>query len=327
MDHGRLMRIGALGLALSALACGGGDGGGAGGAPPSPDDDGGAPGVVGDAGAPSADDAAGDDSGPLGGPSQGASSTCAPGTESIYVASSALDLYRFDPKALSVTKVGRMSCKAAVEMFTMTIDRTGIAWVSVGTGFWKIRVSDAGCVGTLPTSSVIDGAAFYADPQHPGSDVLFASVGSGAGYSLARVDEATGSISPVGPLSTDDSYSLLTLTSTGDGRLYSIAYPNPWQTMGSNLVPLARRDPATAAAMSSLPVTVPEAFLRGVVFWGGAFWAFTEPTYWSSTGPNPTPSVARIDPTTGAYTVVVPDLGFIPAGAGVSTCAPVAPPQ
>jgi hypothetical protein len=70
-------------------------------------------------------------------------------------------------------------------------------------------------------------------------------------------------------------------------------------------------------------VIIDSAFVNGFVFWGGDFWLFLSP----SVSPGPEPSVGRYKTSDGSFTQVVATIGFDPAGAGVSVCAPVAPPK
>jgi hypothetical protein len=270
--------------------------------------------------------------------------SCASGTEDVYVASTTLDLYRFQPKTLMVTKVGPMNCGTPNPgIVTMSVDRSGIAWVAVyeqvsqppllKPWLWKIRISDASCADKLAMDpgnppAFLTGESFYVDPQNSTNETLFLGVdgrdfGAMDGYALGKVDTSTGKRALVGTLVGDNSASRVDLTGTGDGRLYAAIFPNPWQSQGTNAVLLSQRDPSNAASKSSTPITIDSAFVDGFVFWGGDFWFFLSPTV----NPGPKPSVARYKTSDGSYAQVVPDLGFEPAGAGVSTCAPITPPK
>ncbi len=108
------------------------------------------------------------------------------------------------------------------------------------------------------------------------------------------------------------------LTGTGDGRLYGFFTTTPVQ--------VAQIDKSTGAITSTrmLPtVETPDDWAFS--FWGGAFYLYTSPS--QSSHPERTsnvtlyrPSDDTVDP---AYMV---NVGFRIVGAGVSTCAPIAPP-
>ena len=75
---------------------------------------------------------------------------------------------------------------------------------------------------------------------------------------------------------------------------------------------------ARVAAQTSLPgVDLGNGW--AFAFWGGDFWLFTSPTGLSQ--------VDRYQPSTGTTSTVLTGIGDNIVGAGVSTCAPTAPPQ
>jgi hypothetical protein len=264
--------------------------------------------------------------------------SCAPGTDKIYVASTDLDLYRFDPVTLTTTKIGPMRCGTTpATIITMGVDRSGIAWVVVDLQsgmaflptFWKIDISNASCVGTLsmPPPGYITGETFYGN-ANPASDELLlggdgSEFGTTAGFAIGRVNTTTGNPTLVGTVVAGNSASRIDLTATGDGRLYATIFPNPWQAEGTNAIILSERNPTTAASLSTKSISITELFPEGVAFWGADFWFFLTPSLY----PGPTPAVGHYKTSDSSYTTVVPNLGFEPAGAGVSLCAPVTPPN
>ena len=104
------------------------------------------------------------------------------------------------------------------------------------------------------------------------------------------------------------------LTGTGDAQLFGFFTTNP--------ASLAVIDVGTAKASGIVPlpgVSTGQAFAFS--FWGGDFWFYTAQGLEGS-------NVTRLKTATDrSISVVKTDIGFRIVGAGVSTCAPTAPPK
>ncbi|HZO15311.1 MAG TPA: hypothetical protein VFB62_18685, partial [Polyangiaceae bacterium] len=133
---------------------------------------------------------------------------------------------------------------------------------------------------------------------------------------LATIDVATNSLAPIG-LYTQLGSSRAELTGTGDGRLFGF-FPDEVPPV------VAEIDKTNVTILSVAPQASVESMNGGFAFahWGGDFWLFY------STPTNPSGSVvAQYQPALGTTPVVKNDVPFVVVGAGVSTCAPLQPPN
>ena len=217
--------------------------------------------------------------------------------QSVYMLSWAENLYDFDPGKLTFTKIGSLSCLPSnFSAFSMAVDRQGVAWIQgwvfVGSTpqwyFHEVSTADAGCVGqlTIPGSQNFEteggGETFVTASATNTAETLYSvslsgSSGSGSTFSVSTVSTYTGVVVPVGPLNTDPS-SGMSLTGTGDGRMFAAESPVSTSDAGTNIV-FTERDKTTAAPLSTANVTIPPSYIVvGMVFWGGDFWFFLRPT-------------------------------------------------
>ena len=106
------------------------------------------------------------------------------------------------------------------------------------------------------------------------------------------------------------------LTGTGDGRLYGFFTTQP----NATLAEIDRAKGSTSNDKSLDGVNTGNAWAFS--FWGGDFWFYT------SDGVNPSRVTLLQTSASGAISVAKSDVGgFRIVGAGVSTCAPTAPPK
>ncbi len=238
-------------------------------------------------------------------------SDCDEDSKQIYVVTLENLLYRFEPVAMKLVKIGNLSCPASpgATPFSMAVDRKGIAWVNyTDGGIFHVSTKDAACtpIAYKPGQGGFKtfGMAFVAEKGKPES--LFVSDYDQKG--IGRIDTAALKLSFVG------SYGAMgpaELTGTGAARMFAL-----FSASGS----VGELDRASAKVLGKKPVP---GLAVGIAFafahWGGDFWLFT------STLPGST-TITNFDYDTGVATVK----GKAPltvVGAGVSTCAPTARPK
>jgi hypothetical protein len=319
-----------LGLLLLCSACSGGGAGGANGDPAKPDDppnDGGTVVFGGDGGTVN-----------LGTADAAASTTnCASGAGSfIYVISDENDLYTFDPtqfpSASAFSMVGRVTCDAS-GVNSMAVDRSATAWVNFNDG--KIfQVTTTAPITCTPTTFVAGQAGFssalgmgfsvdssgsndetlyVSDNGGPGGDCNASSPSAGCmGKGLGTIDPTTMTLTPLGPYTAGAAGYNAELTGTGEGDLYGFFTTTP-----GSYGPIDKTTGATTSPMS-LPTVNAASGGYAFSFWGGDFYFYTAPSDQTK--------VTHLETSSGT-TTTSPELTFTIVGAGVSTCAPTAPPK
>jgi hypothetical protein len=210
---------------------------------------------------------------------------------------------------------------------SMAIDRNLVAWLNyfdaTGTsnkgGLYKFDLNTkTGCTkaATLTGGYAQVGMGFSTDTSGGTSETLYLD-GIGGGAGLASFDMTTNAVVPIGTFSSDPNLSgqSAELTGTGDARLFGYFTTSPD-------VRVAQLDKTNANVISdnvlnNFPPPEDWAFS----FWGGDFYLYTSDGVSDS-------KVVHYAPGTGTVDLsYVADVGFVIIGAGVSTCAPVAPPK
>jgi len=252
-----------------------------------------------------------------GGNAGGASSDgCSEAAKLVYVIGEGNTLYSFQPQELAIEEIGIVSCPqngAGATPFSMAVDRSGTAWVLFNDGhIYHVDVTTAACTTTpyQPGQQGLTtfGMGFVAD--EPGSTKETLYVADYFGEGIAKIDTATYTLSPIIPFNA--LFSAAELTGTGDARLFGFFQQSP--------IVIAEVDKSTGHILSQAPqpsVNIGSGW--AFAFWGGDFWLFTSPTGLSQ--------VDRYQPSTGTTSTVLTGIGDNIVGAGVSTCAPTAPPQ
>jgi hypothetical protein len=214
------------------------------------------------------------------------------------------------------TQVGIINCSAgAATPFSMAVDREGLAYVLFSDGnMFHVSTTDASCnaTGFVPNQAFgfdLFGMGFVADGQGASDETLF--VGAYGGTGIGRIDTASLSLTVVGNY--DTVAGAAEITGTGDGHLYGF--------FQSAQEVVAEIDKTNSSIVSTYYPTVDIGDAWAFAFWGGSFWLFTNPGLAGSS------QVDRFDPLTNTTTTVVPSTGIRIVGAGVSTCAPIAPPK
>jgi hypothetical protein len=258
---------------------------------------------------------------------------CPSGTQLIYVVDSSYRLLSFSPKddAHTFTEIGKINCPAGrpwpnwdgftATPFSMSVDRQARAWVLFTSGeiFW-VNTKTAQCVESNYQKGQqgleLFGMGFAADGIGSQEETLYVYggaaglIGGGAGK-LAKLKEATMSLTPIGPLSGTNQGP--ELTGTGNAKLFGF-FPGTGAFVGEI-------DKQTGHINQKWPIKE----LRGQVtawafaHWGGRFYIFA--TTPSAFGENS--QVLRLDPQTGKVDKLLENSPYRIVGAGVSTCAPV----
>jgi hypothetical protein len=260
-----------------------------------------------------------------GGPGGGNSDGCSDEAKLVYVLSDADELYSFQPDAKLFTRIGQIACPTNMQPNSMAVDRNAVAWVNYvdSTGLtdtagslFRVSTTDASCeqapAVTLPAGWYRMGMGFSTDGANTSDETLFVTGISGGG-DLGWVDVNGGTVTPVGSFTGGFTGQNAELTGTGDGRLFGFFTSVP--------VEVGELDKSNANVINNVPlpaVEVPSAWAFS--FWGGDFYLYT-----ASIG---TTTVNRYRPSDSTVdTAYMSDIGFRIVGAGVSTCAPLAPPQ
>ncbi len=241
---------------------------------------------------------------------------CADTNKQIYVLSANdKSIHRFDPIALTFTHLGRPVCPTRTGMFSMAVDRRGIAWVEYMDGrVFKVDTTDMSCTDSGfrpdPYGFGLFGMGFAKNDGDTGSGVSAGETLWIVGATLARLDTTTLDLSIVGK----GGLGRAELSGTGVGALYAFT--------GSG-GQIAQLDKVTGDIQKFFRTGVQN--LGGWAFaaWGGDFYLFTQP----DADPSTTSTVTKYSPATDTSTVLMEDVGLTIVGAGVSTCAPTEPPH
>lgn len=248
---------------------------------------------------------------------------CSDAAKLVYVVSDQGELYSFAPDKLKFTSIGTLDCPGSFATAnSMAVDRQGTAWVNYSDGsLFKVSTKDASCTSTpfQPGQHGFGrfGMAFVSNAAGSQDETLFISgIGTGnKGLGLATVDLKTFKTTMVGDYDGSLKGVNAELTGTGNGTLFGFFTTNP--------ATFAQIDKSTAKTSDHVTLDgLNNVSAWAFSFWGGDFW------FYSSSGLQPS-KVTRLKASgDGSQSVVVQDVGgFRIVGAGVSTCAPVKPPN
>jgi hypothetical protein len=258
--------------------------------------------------------------GGFGGQGQGGGSGCAAETQFVYTLTAANELYRFNPPTLDFTLVGVLDCPGFATPYSMAVDRNGQAWsVFTDGNLYKFDTKTAHCTPTsfVPGQSgfLTFGMGFSANAPGSSDETLFVSdsaAGSGSTQGLAKIDTQTLTLTPIAAY--DKITARAEMTGTGDARLFGAFEGSPYV--------VAEIDKSNAHILSQAPQTAinyaPGSSNFAFAFWGGDFWLFVGPGFQTD--------VFHYKPSDGS-TTNVKTVPFEIVGAGVSTCAPIKPPN
>jgi hypothetical protein len=193
--------------------------------------------------------------------------------------------------------------------------------IDLAGAIYKVSTKDASCSGpvmSLPLGWYRVGMGYSSNNAGSTAETLYvAGVGSGANSTgLGLVDFGKSTVGPIGPFSGTLKGNNAELTGTGDGRLYGFFTTTPVQ-----VAQITKTNGSTATPVPMTGVATPQAWAFS--FWGGHFYLYT-----ALTQGGPGSDVTDYDPVSGSVNpTYMTSIGFDIVGAGVSTCAPVTPPQ
>lgn len=261
----------------------------------------------------------------------GVNANCAEETKFVYVIDSDNRMYKFDPTVQSPSAfsfIGPMGCQGGDGPNSMSVGRDGYAYVLYGaqdvfTGDYncvavnKVDITNAQCAGasTFKCGSAgfqKFGMGFATDTASTASEALYLSNSLTPG--LGRVDFGTGDVTLVGGLPGAAEF-----TGNANGELWGF-FPDQ-QPPAVFQVDKATGDTLTHFSLSGLPPLGFGGYAYAFAYWGGSFYIFYQvDDYDDST------NVWKLD-MDGSLTKYIPNTNLRIVGAGVSTCAPVAPPK
>lgn len=266
---------------------------------------------------------------------------CSDASRLVYVvtADQVPALLSFRPDTLTFTRVGDIDCPSAgVDALgqpaapnSMAVDRSGVAWVNYSSGkLFKVSTTDASCQATSFQAGqhqfVKFGMAFSSNAAGTKDETLFVAGfvddvlgGSEQGLGLATIDLSTMKLTTIGDFTNGLEGQAAELTGTGDGTLFG--FFTPGKTEQATLAQITKSSAATPASGQVKPNGLASGIAWAFSFWGGDFWFYTA-------ADGETSKVTRYKASSDHSTeVVLQDTGYRIVGAGVSTCAPVAPPK
>lgn len=222
----------------------------------------------------------------------------------IVYAHTSLELFRVDPRSLTVRSVGEFSFSDDERDHAMTdiaVNAAGEVWGVTFDAIYRIDATTARCTLVAPLEGQYNGLTFVpAGVLNPDREVLVAVEGGGTYY---VVNTADGRVTRLGALGG--------YRSSGD--LVSVANAETWAVVkvdGDDQ--LARVDLRRGVTALIGPTGVSD--LWGIGYWRGRLYGFAQGG-----------AFVTIDPATGRATEVA-RTGNPWWGAGVTTLAPTAPP-
>jgi hypothetical protein len=250
---------------------------------------------------------------------------CSEAAKLVYVVTDSNELYSFAPNTSTFTKVGQLDCPAgSATPNSMAVDRSGNAWVNFSDGaLFKVSTADGSCQATAYPKGqgglTRFGMAFATESATSEKETLYV-VGiesNNKGHGLASIDLSTMKLTALGDFSASLAGQSAELTGTGDGRLFGFFTTQP----NATLAEIDKGSGATSNVSSLTGVNTGSAWAFS--FWGGDFWFYTA----SLTG-DPSSVTRKASSGDGSIAVSKANVGgFRIVGAGVSTCAPTAPPR
>lgn len=267
----------------------------------------------------------GDDGGGLGegGGADGSQQGCSDAAKLIYVVTSQNALYSFAPAQLAFKKIGTLDCPTIASPNSMAVDRNAKAYVNMSDGsLFTVDTTNAHC---KPTSYQlgqlgrrIRGMGFSTDTSGGTAETLYTCTANDqlmTGGGLAKIALPSYQLSLVGDYTNGLGGVECELTGTGDARLFGFF---------ATLAPPKLAEITKSTGGTPSPITlgsVQTSLAYAFSFWGGDFWFYTSSGLGNS-------KVTRYKYATDkSFTDVVMDTGMTIVGAGVSTCAPVTPPN
>ncbi len=245
---------------------------------------------------------------------------CAESAKVLYLVTEENLLYSFNPTISGMAaydKIGTLTCESASTPQSMSVDRSGKAYVFYSAGhLYNVSTTDAHCTPTSyhhPTDNPQHfnqlGMGFTADAPDSQGQILYIH---SPDFGLATVDLQSFVVNQLNVLKTDAAE----LTGGPDAKLFLFA---------ADSAELSEID------RTNFQKTLLHTFnMSGVMAWAfaryaGTFYMFTasgNPTW----GTVNTTVTTAYDPVNDTDSVRDPDIGVTVVGAGQSTCVPPPPP-
>jgi hypothetical protein len=266
-------------------------------------------------------------------------SNCDVAARMIYVVDTAFHLMSFNPQngANEFKLIGTLNCPAGTSWpgfgnsagtpFSMSVDRSGQAWVLYSSGEIFLVSTDPQHF-TCQKSGFQKGTAgyqlfgmgFVSDAVGSSMEKLFIAGGSADALldgNIAYVNPTTFQVTTIGSI--PDAEQSPELTGTGNAALYGY-FPGETETF---VAELSKSDGTIIAGRKwALPPLQGSARAWAFAHWGGKFYIFIT----VMAGIAMRSDVLRLDPGTGQTTTLLTNLPYQIVGAGVSTCAPIYEP-
>jgi len=236
---------------------------------------------------------------------------CADSAKVVYLVTSQNYLYSFDPRLSGLSayrRIGVLSCETASTPQSMSVDRTGKAYVFYSSGhLYYVNTATAECTPTgyqhpvSPTKTFYQlGMGFTADAPDSDREVLYIH---SPDFGLATIDLQTLVVNKLNVLPSVTAE----LTGGPDAVLFD------FQSNTSELSQIDRSSYQTRSVHKfNLTGVSAFAFSR----YAGVFYVFTASSLGGMT------TTTRYDPQTNTESVRDPDVGVTVVGAGQSTCVP-----
>jgi hypothetical protein len=238
--------------------------------------------------------------------------SCADGAELIYVVDANDQLLSFDPRKLPrdpFKLIGVMNCGALGSPFSMSVDRSGTAWVLYSDGsVFEVQTTDASCRPSGFTSGGTFGMGFTAEAPGSKAEKLYLAANDGS-HQLSYLD-TTKDIPTQHAVARLPATRHPELTGTSEGKLYGF-FPETFQQ--AFVQEIDRKDGSLVGTKWELADRFESISAYAFAHWGGTFYIFVT---------DDRSTVRTVNRATGAYEVVMPNIPFRITGAGVSTCAP-----
>lgn len=248
---------------------------------------------------------------------------CSDAAKLVYLVTAQNELYSFNPATLTLNKIGLLDCPTAATPNSMAVDRNALAYVNTSDGqLFTVDTANAHCSATSyqlgQNNSLIRGMGFSTDTSGGTTDTLYTCTADTLGLSgmgLAKISLPGYKLTAIGDYSNGLAGSECELTGTGDARLFGFfALLSPPK--------LAEITKTTGATPSPTPLGgVNTSNSYAFSFWGGDFWFYTA----QGTGASEVTQYKYSSDK--SFSVVIPNTGMTIVGAGVSTCAPLQPPN
>ena len=255
-----------------------------------------------------------------GGSTTGDPPLCGDVGQSIFVVSSPdSNLLRFDPKALTFTKIGKLNCASGglATPFSMAIRRDGSAYILYDNGrIYRASTKDASCAdsGYTPNQQGISqfGMGYVSDGPGSSAETLFIMDNGASG--LAKIPD-DGKLVKVAQFDGGLAGRSGEVTGTGEGRLFGFFV----DITNAKKTSVAEIDKTSGHVISNEQQNLPAISAWAFAHWGGSFYLFNG----GGTGNS---RVDKFTPGKGTAQVVA-NAGYRIVGAGVSTCAPITDPE